>query len=97
MTTEFALVERDERDSFNMLSSRLKESQEKERARAERVKYWSIIGSIFGTVLGIFGSSINNELKMRELRKLVSVFLLLVEIRYVRIALRMGQNIFKAL
>ncbi|BES94898.1 Coiled-coil domain containing 51 [Nesidiocoris tenuis] len=71
MTTEFALVERDERDSFNMLSSRLKESQEKERARAERVKYWSIIGSIFGTVLGIFGSSINNELKMRELRKLV--------------------------
>uniref|UniRef100_A0A0A9YWJ8 Coiled-coil domain-containing protein 51 n=1 Tax=Lygus hesperus TaxID=30085 RepID=A0A0A9YWJ8_LYGHE len=72
INSEFKICERDERDSFNMLSSRLKESHEKERAQAERTKYWSIIGSVVGTILGVAGSSINNELKMREIRKLVS-------------------------
>ncbi|PSN47287.1 hypothetical protein C0J52_15705 [Blattella germanica] len=68
---EFQRYEREERDYFAVLSSAVKESHEKERAQAERTKYWSIIGSIIGTVIGVFGSSINNELKMRELRKLV--------------------------
>ncbi|KAF6211236.1 hypothetical protein GE061_014352 [Apolygus lucorum] len=71
INSEFSICERDERDSFSMLSSRLKESHEKERAQAERTKYWSVIGSVVGTILGVAGSSINNELKMRELRKLV--------------------------
>ncbi|KAJ9587888.1 hypothetical protein L9F63_018669 [Diploptera punctata] len=68
---EFQQYEREERDYFLVLSSAVKESHEKERAQAERTKYWSIIGSIIGTIIGILGSSINNELKMRELRRLV--------------------------
>lgn len=67
----FNRYEQEERENFSMLSSAVKESHEKERIQAERTKYWSIIGSIIGTMLGIFGSSINNEFKMRELRKLV--------------------------
>ena len=67
----FNRYEQEERENFSILSSAVKESHEKERIQAERTKYWSIIGSIIGTMIGIFGSSINNEFKMRELRKLV--------------------------
>jgi len=71
LTSEFNLSEREERECFTFLSSAVKESHEKERAQAERTKYWSVIGSVIGTVIGVVGSSINNEFKMRELRKLV--------------------------
>ncbi|XP_034235390.1 mitochondrial potassium channel-like [Thrips palmi] len=67
----FNCYEQEERENFSFLSSAVKESHEKERIQAERTKYWSIIGSIMGTMIGIAGSSINNEFKMRELRKLV--------------------------
>lgn len=78
LNADFALMEREERDSFTMLSSCVKESHEKERAQAERTKYWSIIGSIIGTIIGIAGSSINNEFKMKELRKLVRLYYIYV-------------------
>ncbi|GLH04167.1 Uncharacterized protein GBIM_09935 [Gryllus bimaculatus] len=69
---EFKRYEREEREYFSALSSAVKESHEKERAQAERTKYWSIIGSIIGTIIGIVGSSINNEIRMKELRKLIT-------------------------
>ncbi|XP_014254090.1 coiled-coil domain-containing protein 51-like [Cimex lectularius] len=71
LNNEFLLLEREERESFTLLSSYVKESHQKERAQAERTKYWSIIGSVIGTIIGVVGSSINNEFKIRELRKLV--------------------------
>ncbi|XP_075219886.1 mitochondrial potassium channel-like [Lycorma delicatula] len=73
LNVQFQLIEKEERDCFAFLSSAVKESHEKERAQAERTKYWSVIGSIIGTVIGVVGSSINNEFKMKELRKLVKV------------------------
>lgn len=76
LSSEFSLSEREERECFTFLSSSVKESHEKERAQAERTKYWSVIGSVIGTIIGVVGSSINNEFKMRELRKLVSNFLI---------------------
>lgn len=60
-----------ERDNFAALSSAVRESHERERVRAERTKYWSIIGSIVGAAIGIIGTSINNYLRMRELKGLV--------------------------
>ena len=65
-------AEKTERDFFAELSSAVRESHEKERARAERTKYWSIIGSVIGALIGIFGTTINNYLRMRELRGLVT-------------------------
>lgn len=73
---EFNLCEHEERNSFTVLSSTVKDSHEKERAQAEKTKYWSLIGSIIGTVIGVVGSSINNEFKMRELRKMVRSLLI---------------------
>nr|CAD7262310.1 unnamed protein product [Timema shepardi]CAD7572576.1 unnamed protein product [Timema californicum] len=72
LVAEFQRLEGEERDYFSALSSAVKDSHEKERAQAERTKYWSIIGSVIGTVIGVVGSSINNELKMKEIRKLVT-------------------------
>lgn len=73
---QFQRYEREEREYFAALSSAVKESHEKERAQAERTKYWSIIGSVIGTVIGIIGSSVNSEMKMKELRRLISESLL---------------------
>lgn len=60
-----------ERHLFANLSSAVRESHEKERTRTERTKYWSIIGSCIGALIGIMGTTINNYLRMRQLRELV--------------------------
>ena len=41
-----------ERDQFSALSAAVRGAHEKERSRAERTKYWSIIASASGAVLG---------------------------------------------
>lgn len=41
-----------ERDNFAALSAAVRNAHERERSRAERTKYWSIIGSACGAVLG---------------------------------------------
>lgn len=45
-------LETAERDQFSALSGAVRAAHEKERSRAERTKYWSIIASAFGAVLG---------------------------------------------
>lgn len=52
LLAEFRVTEKQEYDHFSMLSFALRESHEKERAQAEKTKYWSIIGSIAGTIIG---------------------------------------------
>lgn len=44
-----------ERQLFSSLQLELRESQEKEKMRIERTKYWSIIGSVVGALVGIIG------------------------------------------
>ena len=64
-------AEQSERESFATLSSAVRESHERERARAERTKYWSIIGSAIGATIGIVGTTVNNYRRTRELKSLV--------------------------
>ncbi|XP_028165517.1 uncharacterized protein LOC114356503 isoform X1 [Ostrinia furnacalis] len=67
----FSDAEREERELFATMSAAVKLGHERERAHAERNKYWYIVASIFGTVLGIAGSTINNRLKMAEFRDMM--------------------------
>lgn len=68
---QLSLYEDQERENFASLSSAVRESHEKERARAERTKYWSVTASVIGVVMGICGSALNNYFRMRELKNLV--------------------------
>jgi hypothetical protein len=47
--------EEQEREIFALFQLALRQSQEKEKMRIERTKYWSLIGSIVGTLFGIVG------------------------------------------
>ena len=58
---EFKFHEKSERECFSSLSNAVRDSHEKERAQAEKTKYWSVLGSILGTCLGILGTTINNR------------------------------------
>jgi len=44
-----------ERQLFSSLQLALRESQEKEKMRIEKTKYWSIIGSVVGALAGMIG------------------------------------------
>ena len=48
-----------ERKLFLSLQIALRESQEKEKMRVERTKYWSIIGSVVGALAGMIGTSLS--------------------------------------
>lgn len=50
--SEYENLEALERDQFALLSGAVRDSHEKERARAERTKHWSVIGSVGGAALG---------------------------------------------
>lgn len=67
-----AQLEETEKNFFALFSSAVRESHEKERARAERMKYWGIMGSVIGAVVGILGTSVNNYYRMKELRNIVT-------------------------
>lgn len=46
-------------------------SHEKEREYGERTKYWSISASLMGALLGVLGTSIGNELRMRRIKEMI--------------------------
>lgn len=68
---QLSLQEREEREVFSKLSRAVRDSHESERAQAEKTKYLAILGSIIGTTIGVLGTTINNRLRMRELRQIV--------------------------
>ena len=68
---EHDAIEDIERSTFARLSAAVRESHEKQRSQEERTKYWGIIGSIAGTIIGLLGSTVINQKRMHELRVMV--------------------------
>lgn len=66
--SEYEHLEALERDQFALLSGAVRDSHERERARAERTKHWSVIGSVGGAALGILGSSIVNYIRLKQVK-----------------------------
>ncbi|XP_076818878.1 uncharacterized protein LOC143464779 [Clavelina lepadiformis] len=64
-------VEEKERDTFLELSAAMRDSYEKERARVERTKNWSLIGTVVGTVLGMLGSAYINRVRTKDLQHMI--------------------------
>ncbi|XP_053525168.1 mitochondrial potassium channel [Artibeus jamaicensis] len=60
-----------EREQFSLFSAAVRESHEKERARAERTKNWSLIGSVLGALIGVAGSTYVNRVRLQELKVLL--------------------------
>ena len=60
--SEYEHLEALERDQFALLSGAVRDSHERERARAERTKNWSVIGSVGGAALGKNTSALNSHL-----------------------------------
>jgi len=72
LTLQLQTLERTEREKFSKMSASVRDSHEKERAQAEKTKYWSVLGSVIGTCLGLLGATVNNRMRMRELRQIVT-------------------------
>jgi hypothetical protein len=72
ITEQLQNLERLEREKFSRLTTAVRDSHEKERAQAEKTKYWSVLGTVIGTCLGIIGTTVNNRMRMRELRQIVT-------------------------
>lgn len=62
----------EERETFDRLSASVRESHIKQKAQEEKTKYWSIIGSVVGTVLGIIGSTFISQRRTRDLKNMVN-------------------------
>jgi hypothetical protein len=65
--------EQKERGSFTLLSTALKKSQQKEKIYSEKTKYWSLMGSLIGTAIGLAGSGYFNHVRMRTLQENLEV------------------------
>uniref|UniRef100_F1L6Z9 Coiled-coil domain-containing protein 51 n=1 Tax=Ascaris suum TaxID=6253 RepID=F1L6Z9_ASCSU len=68
---EFEQAETAEREAFQALSARVRKSHEKERERGERTKYWSVSASLIGALLGIIGTTLAAEVRMRRIKEIV--------------------------
>lgn len=53
------MADTEERDLFTHLTATVKYSHDKERTQANNVKYWSIIGSLCGALLGIMATTLS--------------------------------------
>ncbi|KAM6161244.1 mitochondrial potassium channel isoform 2-T2 [Erethizon dorsatum] len=67
----YVRAEDSEREKFSLFSAAVRESHEKERARAERTKNWSLIGSVLGALIGVAGSTYVNRVRLQELKALL--------------------------
>lgn len=65
------VLERREREEFATLYEAVSESHGQERAYANRTKYWSVIGSVTGTLIGVIGSSLLKWRRNAQIREAI--------------------------
>uniref|UniRef100_A0A8R1IJW9 Uncharacterized protein n=1 Tax=Caenorhabditis japonica TaxID=281687 RepID=A0A8R1IJW9_CAEJA len=58
---------------FKKSHSRVRDSHERERERAEKTKWWGVSASLIGALIGIAGTSIGNELRMRKIKEMLPI------------------------
>ena len=68
----YKLKESEERDLFFRFSALLRESQEKERARAERIKYLQLFLSVSCTFLGLLSAFLISFLRRTEIKEILN-------------------------
>uniref|UniRef100_A0A1I7V082 Coiled-coil domain-containing protein 51 n=1 Tax=Caenorhabditis tropicalis TaxID=1561998 RepID=A0A1I7V082_9PELO len=73
LLNSFEGLETAEREAFHQLSMRVRASHERERERAEKTKWWGVSASLLGALLGIAGTSIGNELRMRKIKEMLPI------------------------
>ncbi|CAI2350363.1 unnamed protein product [Caenorhabditis sp. 36 PRJEB53466] len=73
LLNSFEGLETAEREAFHQLSMRVRASHEREREHAEKTKWWGVSASLLGALLGIAGTSIGNELRMRKIKEMLPI------------------------
>lgn len=66
----FELMDTSERDLFTQLTSVVRTSHEKERSQAENAKYFSMILTMIGAVLGILGTTLSYHFRNRQYKNI---------------------------
>ncbi|XP_055698191.1 mitochondrial potassium channel-like isoform X2 [Phlebotomus papatasi] len=66
----FDLMDTSERDLFTHLTSAVRTSHEKERSQAENSKYFSMILTMIGAVLGILGTTLSYHFRNRQYKNI---------------------------
>ena len=69
---DYSVKEEEERELFYRLSTLLREAQEKERARAERIKYLQFALSLACTFLGLCSAFLISFLRRSELKDILN-------------------------
>ena len=69
---EYKFKENEERELFFFLSASLRDSQEKERVRVERIKYLQFGLSIACTVLGVLSTSLYSYLRNSKIQEILT-------------------------
>lgn len=72
LMNEYKIKENEERDLFFSLSASLRDSQEKERVRVERIKYLQLGLSIACTTLGILSAFVYSYLKNSSINRILT-------------------------
>lgn len=71
LVNEYKLKESEERELFFFLSAALRNAQEKERARVERIKYLQLGLSVLCTSLGILSAYLFNYFRNANIREIL--------------------------
>uniref|UniRef100_A0A8D8YNB9 Coiled-coil domain-containing protein 51 n=2 Tax=Cacopsylla melanoneura TaxID=428564 RepID=A0A8D8YNB9_9HEMI len=67
LRNEFNQAEGEERENFTRFTTKIKESQDKEREQALRTKYWTLFVSVGVTLIGVLGNGVISFLKMHKI------------------------------